>query len=142
MTIYCSVGGTALEALHDPAAEACIMSEFLRNTFIGSMPLIPTNRLFKRPSGLIFECRGIARAVPIKIDKIDFDILLGYPLERLHLEDSSEGNLCKKLRKSASTTTSSSLENPKMKPLSEQNPLEKVMCVSPFVSPEPILLKA
>jgi hypothetical protein len=56
MTICCSIGGTTVEALHDPAAEACIISEFLTNTFIGSMPLIPTNKLFKTPSGLIFEC--------------------------------------------------------------------------------------
>jgi hypothetical protein len=56
--IYCSIRGTTVEALHDPTAEACIMSEFLMDTFIGSMPLVPTNRLFKSPSGLIFECRG------------------------------------------------------------------------------------
>jgi hypothetical protein len=129
------------------------MSEFLMNMFIGSMPLILTNRLSKSPSGLIFECQGIARAMLIKTDKIevhldfriypilDFDLLLGYPLERLHLEDLPQGSIGKKLRKSASTTTSSCLENPKAKPLSEQNLLEKVMCVSPFVSPELVLFK-
>jgi hypothetical protein len=77
------------------------MSEFLTNTFLGSMPLVPTNRFFKSHSGHIFECRGISRAVSIKIDKLevhldfsiypilDFDLLLGYPLEKLHLENSS-----------------------------------------------------
>ena len=94
-TICCSIRTTAVEALHDPTAEACIVSEFLTDTFIGSMPLAPTNRLFKSPSGLLFECQGIARAVPIVIDKIkveldfhiypilDFDLLIGYPLEKL-----------------------------------------------------------
>ena len=47
------------------------MSEFLAETFVGSMPLDPTDRLFQSPSGLFFECRGIARAVPVEIDKIE-----------------------------------------------------------------------
>ena len=71
MTICCSIWGTAIEALHDSSVEACIMSEFLMDTFIGSMPLDPTDILFRSPSGLFFECRGIARAVPAKIDKIE-----------------------------------------------------------------------
>jgi len=55
-TISCSIRGTSVEALHDPTAEACIMSEFLAETFVGSMPLDPTDRLFRSPSGLFFEC--------------------------------------------------------------------------------------
>jgi hypothetical protein len=59
------------------------------------MPLVSTNKLFKSPSGLIFECCGIARAVPIRIDETDvhldfhiyaileFDLLICYPLENL-----------------------------------------------------------
>nr|TKW27922.1 hypothetical protein SEVIR_3G289400v2 [Setaria viridis] len=140
--------GTAIEALHDPTAEACIMSEFLKGTFLGNMPLVPTDKLLKSPSELIFECRGMAREVLIKIDKIkvhlnfhiypilDFDLLIG-----LHLEDLSQGSLDKKLRKSASTSTNSCIENPMAKPLFEQNPLEKVMCASLFVSSKPVLFK-
>ena len=60
------------------------------------MPLDPTDRLFRSPSGLFYECREIARAVTVKIDKIevcldfhvypivDFDLLIGYPLENFH----------------------------------------------------------
>ena len=52
-----------------------------------------TDKYFKSPSGLYFECQGIARDVPITVDKIemhldfyiydilDFDLLLGYPIE-------------------------------------------------------------
>jgi len=55
------------------------------------MPLVPINKLFKSSSGLIFESCGIARAVPIKIDKtevhldfyifaiLEFDLLIGLP---------------------------------------------------------------
>ena len=83
------------------------MSEFLKDTFIGSMPLDSADRLFRSPSGLFFECRGIARAVPVKIDKIevclnihiypiiDFDLLIGYPLENFH--HSPLGSLHEKL---------------------------------------------
>ena len=65
------------------------MSECLKDTFIGSMPLDPTDRLFQSPLGLFFECQGISRAVPVKIDKIEvrldfhvypivnFDLLIG-----------------------------------------------------------------
>ena len=44
-TFYCSIGGNSIEALHDSTAEACIMSEFLMDTFIGSMPPDPTDIL-------------------------------------------------------------------------------------------------
>ena len=102
-TFYCSIGGDSVEALHDSTAKACIMSEFLMDTFIGSKPLDPTDILFQSPSGLFFECRGIARVVPAKIEKIevklyfhiypilDFVILIGYPLEMLLHEKSSQG---------------------------------------------------
>ena len=94
-TFYCSIGGDSVEALHDSTAKACIMSKFLMDTFIGSMPLDPIDILLRSPSGLFFECRGIARAVPVKINKIDikldfhiypivdFELLIGYPLEML-----------------------------------------------------------
>ena len=78
------------------------------------MPLIPTNKLFKSPSGLFFECCGIARAVPIIKDKIkvfidfhifailEFDLLIGCPLDKLFEEKPSHGNLDENFRKIAS----------------------------------------
>ena len=81
--------GNTVEALHDPATEACIRSKYLIDTLVGNKPLTPTDKYFKTTSGLYFECRGIARDVPITIEKIevhlefyiydvfDFDLLLG-----------------------------------------------------------------
>jgi hypothetical protein len=81
--------GNIVEALHDPATEACIRSKYLIDTLVGNMPLTLTNKYYRSPSGLFFECRGIARDMPITIDKIevhlefyiydvfDFDLLLG-----------------------------------------------------------------
>jgi hypothetical protein len=88
--MLCSLSRTIVEALHNPMVETNIMSEFPAETLLGNIPLVSTNKLFKSPSKLIFECCGIARAVPIIIDKIEvfidfhifaileFDLLIGY----------------------------------------------------------------
>ena len=96
----------------------------------------PTDKYFKSPSGLYFECRGIARDVPITIDKIEvhldfyiYDIL-----------DFDHGSLDEKLRESGSATATPHLENLLAKPLPERNPLKEMMHTSPFISSEPILL--
>ena len=65
----------------------------LVHTLLGSVSLKPSGKLFEScPFGHILECRGIASAVPVTIDKIevnldfhifdnfDFDLLIGYPL--------------------------------------------------------------
>ena len=139
-----------IEALHDPAAKVCIIPEYLLDTLVGNKPLTPTDKYFKSPSGLFFECRGIARDVPIIIDKIevrldyhvydiiDFDLLLGYPLEKLLV---SHGSLDEKLRETSSATATSCLENLLAKPLPKQNPLEEMLHTSPFISSEPLLLE-
>ena len=122
-----------IEALHDPAAEVCILPECPLDTLVGNRPLTPTDKYFKSPSGLYFECRGIARDVPIIIDKIevhldfyiynilDFDLRLGLPLEKLL---ASHGSLDEKLRETGSATATPCLENLLAKPLPEQNPWE------------------
>ena len=66
-TMSCSLQGNSIDALHNPTVETNIMSQFLAETLLGNWPLVSTDRLFKRPSGLIFECCGIARAVPLEI---------------------------------------------------------------------------
>ena len=87
--------GNIVEALHDLASEVCILPECLLDTLMGNKPLTSTDKYFKSPSRLYFECWGIARDVPIIIDKIemhldfyiydilDFDLLLGLLLEKL-----------------------------------------------------------
>ena len=70
MTMPYSLRGTIVEALHNPMVETNIMSEFLVGTLLAKILLVSTNKLFKSPLALIFECCGIARAMPVKIDKI------------------------------------------------------------------------
>jgi len=148
-TITCSMKGKIVEALHDPAAEVCILPEYLLDTLVGNKPLTPTDKYFKSPSGLYFECVGIARVIPITIYKIevhldfyiydilDFDLLLGLPLEKLL---ASLGSLDEKLRETGSATATPHLENLLAKPLPEQNPLKETMHTSQFISSEPVLL--
>ena len=141
-TIPCSMKGNTVEALHDPAAEVCILPECLLDSLVGNKPLTLTDKYFKSPSGLFFECRGIARDVPITIDKIevhldfyiydilDFDLLLGLPLKKLL---ASHGSLDEKLREMGSATATPHLENLLAKFLPKQNPLEEMMQTSPFI---------
>jgi hypothetical protein len=107
----CSLRGTHIEALHNPLVRTSIMSEFLVKNILSNMPLVLTNKLFKSPSGLVFECSGIAMAVPIEIDKIrvhldfhifaflEFDLLICFPFEKIIQEKRIKGTLVKSLRK-------------------------------------------
>ena len=111
------------------------------------MPLDPTDRLFRSPSGLFFECRGIARAVPVKIDKIevrldfyvypivDFELLIGFPLENLLQEKSSQGSLSYEFGETAFTPPITYLEIPMVEHHDDHNLFEETMLASPFISP-------
>ena len=122
------------------------MSEFLAETFVGSMPLDPTDRLFQSPSGLFFECRGIARAVPVKIDKIEvcldfhvypiinFDLLIGSPLENFLREKSSQGSLGHDSGETTFTTPISCPENPMAEHHDDHDPFVETMLTLPFIS--------
>jgi hypothetical protein len=122
------------------------MSEFLVKNLLGYMPLVLTNKLFKSPLGLFFECYGIARAVPVVINKIkifidfhiytilEFDILIGYPLENLIQEKSSHKELDEKFGKTASAIPNlhSAIQMPKHNP--NHNLVKEVKFISPFTS--------
>jgi len=108
----------------------------LARTLLGNASLKPSSKLFEScPQGQTLECRGVASAVLVIIDKIevnldfhifdclDFDLLIGYPLENLY--HASLGSLYEKLGNL--TSTMPCLENPLVKPCHKQNLLEKIM---------------
>ena len=92
---------------------------------------------------------GVASVVPVVIDKIevnldfhifeilDFDLLIGYPLENFH--HSPLGSLHEKLGEK--TSASPCLESPTAKPCPKQNPLEEIheQTSSSSIEFEPIL---
>ena len=107
----------------------------LEHTLLGSVSLKPSGKLFEScPFGHILECRGVASSVPVTIDKIkvnvdvhifdilDFDLLIGYPLENFH--HSPLGSLHEKL--GGMTSASTCLENSLAKPCPKHNPLEEM----------------
>jgi hypothetical protein len=122
-------------------------------TLVGNKPLTSIDKYLQSLSALFFECRGIARDVPITIDKIEvrldfhiydvinFDLLLGYPLEKIVGKNVSQGSLDEKLWEPASAIATSCLENPMVKPHPKQNPLEKMMHGCSFRSFESILFE-
>ena len=63
-------------------------------------------------------------------DILDFDLLLGSPFEKLIVH---QGSLDEMLRKAASATTTSCLENTMVKHFPEPNPLKEMMHESPFI---------
>ena len=148
MTISCSLRGTNIEALHNPTVKTSIMLEFLAKNLWGNKPLVPNNKLFKSPSRFLFERCGIARAMPIEINKtkvcldlhiyaiLEFDILIGHPLENLIQEKPSHGGPDKKLGTTASATPIPCPESPKVNQQPNHNPFEDVKFICPFVSPK------
>ena len=112
------------------------------------MPLIPTNKLFKSPSGLIFECSGIVRDMSIEINEtevlldfhivaiLNFELLIGYPFEKLFQKKPPHGSLSKKFGKFASATH---LDNPMAEHYPNHNPSKEVKLVTLFVSLSPSL---
>jgi hypothetical protein len=141
-----------VEAHLNPIMDVNIMPWHLAYTLLGNVPLKPSAKLLtSHPSGHILECRGVASAMPLTIDKtkvnldfhvfdiLDSDLLLGYPLEKLL--DASQGSLDEKPREPAYATATSCLENPIAKPLPKQKPLEKMVRVSLFISSGPVLFE-
>lgn len=116
-TISYFIKGNVVKALHDPTVGANIIPEYILYEFLDDIPLEQTNTCFKDASRAISKRRGIVRVVPIDIDEVqdcidlhildivDFELLLGYPLELY-------GTLNKELRKIAYATADSCFTNP------------------------------
>jgi hypothetical protein len=147
----CSIRGITVEAQLNPIMEVNILPLHLVYTLLGNVTLRPSNKLLKScPLGHILECREVASVMSLVIDKIevnldfhifdilDFDLHLGFPLEKLL---ASQGSLDKKLGKTTSATATSCLENSMVKQCPEPNLLREMMHESPFISSEPVLFK-
>jgi len=150
--IPCSIGGITVEAHVNPIMKGNIMPWHLACTLLGDVTLRPSDKLLKCcPFGHIIECRGVACAVLLTLDKIevhldfhifeilDSDLLIGHPLESSLTSHGSQAGL---LRDTIFATAISCSENLLAKPLPEQNSLEEMMHTSPFISSEPILLES
>ena len=151
MITPCSIRGTTIEAHINPIMEVNVLSWHLAYDLLGNVTLRPSDTLLKScPSGHILECRGVASAVTLIIDKIEvnldfhifdnlnFDLFLGSLFEKLLV---SQGSLDEMLRKTASATATSCLENPMAKQLPKPSLLKEMVHESPFISSEPVLFE-
>ena len=67
---------------------------------------------------------------------LEFDLLLGYPFEKLFQEKSSHGSLNEEFGKITSATH---LDNSKVEHHPNNDPFEEVKFITPFISPSPSL---
>jgi hypothetical protein len=101
-TIYCQINKDSFGALYNPVVGVNIMSLIFAHDLLKDMPLAPTTKLLKSLSGHIVPSLGILCALPILIngtkvnlnfyifDVMEFDLLIGQPIERLIHEGKGE----------------------------------------------------
>jgi hypothetical protein len=96
--IRCQIHRDPFLALYNPVVHINIMSASFAHDLFEYMPLTPTTKLLKSPSGHILPSLGILYVLPIQVketlvhmsfyifDIIEFDLLIGQPIERLDQE--------------------------------------------------------
>jgi hypothetical protein len=94
-TIYCQINKDSFDALYNLVMGVNIMSSIFAHDLLKDMPLAPTTKLLKSLSGHIVPSLGILCALPILVngtkvhlnfyifDIMEFDLLIGQPIERL-----------------------------------------------------------
>jgi hypothetical protein len=128
-----------------------IMSVLFAHELLKDMPLAPTTKLLKGLSGHILLSLGILYVLPIQVngtkvhlsfyifDIIEFDLLIGQPIERLIQEGQTRKlniRLGKNFKLSIPITHSINVET---EPIPEQDPMEEVKFASLNVLIEPNL---
>ena len=95
ISIHCQINKPPFDALYNLVMGVNIMSMFFAHDLLKHMPLTPTTKLLKSLSGHILLSLGILYVLPILVkgtkvhlsfyifDIIEFDLLIGQPIERL-----------------------------------------------------------
>jgi hypothetical protein len=142
ITIHCQINKDSFDALYNSVVCVNIMSLVFAHDLLKDMPLAPTTKLLKSLSGHIVPSLGILCALPILVnrtkvqlnfyifDVMEFDLLIGQPIERL-IHEGQIGKLNIKLRRNfeLSVPITHSL-NAKIEPIPEQDPMEEVKIAS------------
>jgi hypothetical protein len=107
-TVQCKIHGMMVEVLYNPTIRANIMSLAFASTFFGKEPLAPIVKTCQIAPRLKLEGLGILHDISLYheqieisldfhvFDIIDFDVMIGRPLEKF-LEPSSSRDLNIKL---------------------------------------------
>jgi hypothetical protein len=136
--IQCTINGIPFDALYNPIAGINIMALSFFHQFIKNKPLSPTTKLLKCSSGQIIQSSGILYVLPVSVYDIlihlsfhicdikEFDLLIGYPLEKL-LKEGHTGKLDVCLGKTIKVPLNfSHLIHTKTEPSPEPDPMEEV----------------
>ena len=110
ISIHCQINKSPFDALYNPVVGVNIMSASFALDLLEHMPLTPTTKLFQGLSGHILLSLGILYVLPIYanrtkvhlsfyiFDIMEFDLLIGQPIERL-IQEGQTGKLNIRLRK-------------------------------------------
>jgi hypothetical protein len=142
IVIRCQLDKAPFGTFYNPIVGINIMSALFAQDFLKNMPLAPTTNLLKSLLGRIVPSLGILCALSIFVngtrvllnfyifDVVEFDVLIGQPIERL-IQEGQTGKLNIKLGKNfeLSMPITRSL-NTKIEPLSESGPIEEVKVAS------------
>jgi hypothetical protein len=106
-SICCQIYEYPFDALYNLVMGLNIMSVFFAHDLLEYMPLTPTMKFLKSPLGHILPSLGILYVLPILVNKtlvnlsfyifdvIEFDLLIGQPIERLiHEGQIGKLNIC------------------------------------------------
>jgi hypothetical protein len=110
IVIRCQLDKGPFDTFYNPKVDVNIMSTLFAHDFLKDMPLAPTTKLLKSLSGHIVPSLGILCALPIFVngtqvllnfyifDVVEFDVLIGQPIEGL-IQEGQMGKLNLKLGK-------------------------------------------
>ena len=124
------------------------MSLSFARAILDKVPLIPTTRTLRHKEIVNLECEGVAANVTIYyadvgahlnfyiFDIQDFDLLIGYPIEKLFVDTSLSGTLDVKLGRDKYVLSLAQAKNSLADPLPTIETVMEVDGITPFESPE------
>jgi hypothetical protein len=142
ITIQCQIDREPFEAFYNPVVGVNIMSASFAQNLLKHIPLTPTTKLLKSPSGHIVQSLGILYVLPIQVRKtmvylsfyifdiMEFDLLIGQPIDRF-IQEGQIGNLNIHLGKNFKLPLSITHSlNTKTEPCLEHDLIEEVKVAS------------
>ena len=66
-SIRCQINNTSFDALYNPVVGVNLMSKSFAHALFENIPLTPTTKFLKNPSGQILPSLGIIYVLPIKV---------------------------------------------------------------------------
>jgi hypothetical protein len=104
-TLPCVVHGRQITTLHNPFVGANIISTACALEFLGDEPLVPTNTVVMGHCGEPVDRIGILSQIPITCSGVqyvlvfhvfdieNFDLMIGFPIEKFLIEVPTQGRL-------------------------------------------------